>query len=99
MADNVRYKGLKIELADDFTIGQSNYPKTMVAAKRLLMDYIATGKSNSNYFKQDSDDADVAFSETDCNKDWKKKVFPRHIFLPTQSSYPKKYLILFMNRT
>ena len=42
---NGRYKGLKIELGNDFTIRQSNYPKTVVAAKRILTDYIAPGKS------------------------------------------------------
>ena len=44
--NNARYKGLKIELANDFTMGQSNYPKTVVAAKRLLTDYVATVKKN-----------------------------------------------------
>ena len=74
LADNGRYKGLKIELANDFTIGQSNYPKTVVADKRLLMDCITTCKSNSNYVKEDPDDVDVAFSETDRNNDWKNNV-------------------------
>ena len=46
LEDNGRYKVLKIELAKDFTMGQSNYPKTVVAAKRILRDYITTGKSN-----------------------------------------------------
>ena len=50
LADNGRYKGLEIELANDFTMGQSNYPKTVVAAKRLLTYYIATGKIT--YVKQ-----------------------------------------------
>ena len=75
LADNGRYKGLKIELANNFTMGQSNYPKTVVAAKRLLMDYIATGNNNnSNYFKQEPDNAGVAFSETDRDNNWKKNV-------------------------
>ena len=72
LEDNGRYKGLKIELANDFTMGQSNYPKTVVAAKRLLTDYIAPGKST--YVKQDTDDAGVAFSDTDRGNDWKKNV-------------------------
>ena len=38
LADNVRYKGLKIDLVNDFTMGQSNYPKRVVEAKRLLTD-------------------------------------------------------------
>ena len=63
LADNGRYKGLKIELENDFTMGQLNYPKTVVAAKRLLTYYIAPGKST--YSKQDPDDAGIAFSDTD----------------------------------
>ena len=72
LADNGRYKGLKIELSNDFTMGQSNYPKTVVASKRLLKDYIAL--VNSNYVKQEPYDAGVAFSKTDCDNDWKKNV-------------------------
>ena len=53
-------------------MGKSNYPKTVVASKRILTDYIAPGKSN--YVKKDSDDAGVAFRETDCDKAWKKNV-------------------------
>ena len=45
LADNGRYKGLKIELENDFTMRQSNYPKMVVAAKRILTDYIAPDKS------------------------------------------------------
>ena len=41
----------------------------MVAAKRLLTDYIAA--SRSNYVKQDPDDAGIAFSRTDHNNNWK----------------------------
>ena len=67
LADNSQYKGLKIDMANDFTMGQSNYPKTVVAAKRLLADYIAPGKSTC--VKQDPDNAGVLFSETDCNND------------------------------
>ena len=37
LAENSRYKGLRIKLANDFTMGQSNYPKTVLEAKRLLM--------------------------------------------------------------
>ena len=44
----------------------------MVVAKRLLTDYIATGKSN--YIKQDPEDTGLAFSETDHEDDWKKNV-------------------------
>ena len=72
MADNDWYKGLKIELANDFAMGQSNYPKTVVAAKRILTDYIAPGKSN--YVKQEPDDAGVTFSETECDNNWKKNI-------------------------
>ena len=60
LADNGRYKGLKIELANDFTMGQSNYPKMVGASKSLLTDYIAPGKIN--YFKQEPDNAGIAFS-------------------------------------
>ena len=70
--DNGRHKGLKIDLENEFTMGQSNYPKTVVAAKRLLVNYIAPVKSN--YVKQDPDDAGVEFSKTDRNNDWKKNV-------------------------
>ena len=49
LADNGRYKGLKIELKNDVTMGQSNYPKTLVAAKRILTDYIIPCKRS--YFK------------------------------------------------
>ena len=48
-------------------MGQSNYPRTVVAANRLLTDYIATSKST--YVKQESEDAGVAFSDTDCDND------------------------------
>ena len=72
LADNGRYKGLKIELENDFTMGQLNYPKTVVAAKRLLTDYIAPG--NSTYAKQEPDNAGIAFSKTDLDNDWKKNV-------------------------
>ena len=67
LADNVRYKGLNIDLEKDFTMGQSNYPKTVVVAKRLLPEYIAPGKSTC--VKQDPDKAGVVFSETDCDSD------------------------------
>ena len=50
----------------------SNYSKMVVAAKRLLTDYIAP--VNINYVKQEPDDAGVAFSETDCDNDWKNNV-------------------------
>ena len=50
LEDNGRYKVLKIELAKDFTMGQSNYPKAVVAAKKLLRNYITMG--NCNYVKQ-----------------------------------------------
>ena len=69
LADNSRYKGLKIELANDFTMGQSNDPKTVVTAKKLLTDYITPGKST--YVKQEPDDAGVAFSKTYRDKNWK----------------------------
>ena len=72
MADNGRYKGLKIDLANNFTMGQFNYPKTVMAAKRLLTYYTTTGKSN--YVKQEPDNAGVAFSEMDCDNDWKKNI-------------------------
>ena len=72
LVDNGQYKVLKIELANDFTMGLLNYPKTMVAAKRLLTEYIAPGKRN--YVKQEPEDAGIAFSETDRNNDWKKNV-------------------------
>ena len=70
LAYNGRYKGLKIEIANDFTMGQSNYPNNVVAAKRLLKDYIAPFKST--YVKQEPDDAGVAFSKTDSDNNWKK---------------------------
>ena len=54
-------------MANDFTMEQSNYPKAVVASKRILTDHIAPGKSN--YAKQEPDDAGVAFSETDCDND------------------------------
>ena len=57
LSDNGRYKGLKIELENDFTMGQVNYLKTVAAANRLLTDYIATGKST--YSKQESDNAGI----------------------------------------
>ena len=72
LVDNCGYKGLRIELANDFTMVQSNYPKTVVATKIVLTDYIATGKSN--YVKQEPDDAGASFSKTDCNNNWKKNV-------------------------
>ena len=72
LADNDGYNGLKIELSKNFTMGQSNCPKTVVAAKRLLTDYIASVKSNC--IKQVPDDAVGAFSETDRDNDWKKNV-------------------------
>ena len=72
LADNGRYKGLNIDLANDFAMGQSNYPNTVVAAKRLLTDYIAPGKST--YVKQDLDNAGAAFSKTYRNNDCKKNV-------------------------
>ena len=72
LADNGRYKGIKAELANDFTVGQFNYPKTVVAAKRLLTDYITP--VNSTYVKQEPYDAGVAFSETDRDNDWKNNV-------------------------
>ena len=53
-------------------MGQSNYPKTVVAAKRLLMYYIGTGKST--YVKHEPDNAGIAFIETDCDNDWKNNV-------------------------
>ena len=49
LAENSQYKGLKIDMENDFTLGQSNYPKTVVAAKRLLTDYIIPCKRS--YFK------------------------------------------------
>ena len=67
--NNARYKGLKIELANDLTMGQSNYPKKVVAAKRLLTDYIAPGKIT--YVKQEPDKPGVAFRETDHDNSWK----------------------------
>ena len=72
LADNGRYKGIKIEPANNFTMGQSNYPETVVAAKRLLTDYIVPDKST--YIKQEPDNAGVAFSGTDRDNDWKKNV-------------------------
>ena len=50
LVDNGWHKGLKIELANNFTMGQSNYPKAVVAAKKLLRNYITMG--NCNYVKQ-----------------------------------------------
>ena len=70
LVDNCRYKGLKIELANDFTTGQSNYPKTVVAANSLLTDYIAPGKIT--YVKKEPDNAGVAFSNTDHDKTGKR---------------------------
>ena len=67
LADNCWYKGLNIDLANDFTIGQSNYPKTVVAANRLLKNYIATSKIN--YVKQETEDVGIAFSKKDCDND------------------------------
>ena len=72
LADNSRYKGLKIDLANYFTMGNSNYPKTLVASKRFLTDYIVIDKSNCA--KQEPDDAGVVFSKRDHDNDWKKNV-------------------------
>ena len=72
LAENGWYKGHTIELANDFTTGKSNYPKTVVAANRLLMNYIATSKSNHS--KQEPDNAGVALSEVDGDNAWKKNV-------------------------
>ena len=72
LEDSGRYKGLKIELANDFDMGQFNYAKMVVSKNRILMDYIATGKSN--YVKQEPDDAGVAFRKIDRDNDWKKNV-------------------------
>ena len=44
----------------------------MAAAKRLLISHIAIGKST--YVKQESDDAGVAFRDTDRNNNWKNNV-------------------------
>ena len=56
-------------------MGQSNFPKTVVAAKRLLTEYIAMGKNNNrNYGKQEPYNAGVAFSKTDRDNDWKNNV-------------------------
>jgi hypothetical protein len=43
-ADSIRYGALKVELANDMTKGQDNYPKTMVEATRLLNDYRTAGR-------------------------------------------------------
>ena len=72
LAENGRYKGLKIDLVNDFTMGQSNYPKTVVADEKLLTDYIAPGKST--YVKQEPDNACVIFSEVDRDNDRKNNV-------------------------
>ena len=53
-------------------MGQSNYPKMVVAAKRLLTEYITPGKST--YVKQEPDNTGVTFSEIDRDNDWKKNV-------------------------
>ena len=72
LTDIGRYKGLKIELENYFTMEQLNYPNTVVANKRLLTDYIAPGKSNC--VKQEPYDTRVAFSDTDRDNDCKKNV-------------------------
>ena len=55
-----------------FYMDQSNYPKTVVADKRIPTDYITMG--NINYVNQEPDNTGVAFSETDRENDWKKNV-------------------------
>ena len=72
LADNSRYKGHKINLANEFTMGHSNFPKTSVAANRLLVDYIMTGMST--YVKQEPNNTGVKFNKIDHNNDWKKNV-------------------------
>ena len=64
MADKARYKLLKVQLENNYLLGKENYPETVVASKRLLLDFIVPGKSNNSNIKQEDNDAGVAFVES-----------------------------------
>ena len=77
MADDGRYKPLKIQLENDFLLGKLHYPKTVVEAKRLLSDYKTDTKATV-HVKRDNDDAGVAFAEQSLYDNDYKKNFQCH---------------------
>ena len=60
-ADNWRFKEIKKALANAFTLGSDDYPKTMSAALALLKNYKPTDKSSSNNNNNHGDVNEVAF--------------------------------------
>ena len=63
LTDNERYGPLKTQLDNNFLMGKQEYPSDVLAAKRLMTDFVpATGVVKHK--RQESGPSDVAFVET-----------------------------------
>ena len=76
MSDDCRFKPLKNQLENDHLLVRGSYPKTVVEAKRMMMESIAPGgKSNGNEKQQQlQSDGEHGLSFFQENTDWQKNV-------------------------
>lgn len=68
MADNAMFKPLKVQLENNYLLGKESYLETVVASKRLLLDFITPEKLNYRDIKQEDDDERIAFVESSYDK-------------------------------
>ena len=76
MSDDGRFKPLKTQLENEHLLGWGSYPKTVVEAKRMIMEFIAPGgKSDGNEKQQQpQSDGEHGLAFVQANTDWQKNV-------------------------
>ena len=72
MSDDGRFKPLKTQLENDLLLGQGSYPRTIIEAKRMMMEFIAPGgNSNGNENKQQLQlDGEQGLAFVQANTNW-----------------------------
>ena len=63
MADDDRYGKVKATLDDNYLLGKQEFPRDLLAAKRLLADFKGTGATAKKRAAPTNEDAGVAFAE------------------------------------
>ena len=63
MSDDTRFKPLKTQLENNYILGKQEYPHTVLAAKRMMADYVPASGAGGGGGRRQQDDTNVAFAE------------------------------------
>ena len=65
ISDDTRFKPLKTQLKNNYILGKQEYPHTVLAAKRMMADYVPASGAGNRGGRQQRDETNLAFVEAE----------------------------------